>query len=165
MPKPTVPSNVFPPLYTAVGNLVVNWAIAESALNHIIAIIYQKAGGKHVTHKIPVAFKRRVKFLRLCFNRVDALKPYADEGRDILRKAAKLTFIRNAVIHGAVSNYEPATQQYTFTKLDVVDNDTIHQVNSVTTTLSDLNGAAIDSQNVTRVTNALSDRLMDAFVR
>ncbi len=165
MPKPTVPLDAFPPLYGAVGDIVVNWAIAESALNSLVAIIYQSAGGKHVDHQIPVAFKRRVKFLRRCFNNVDALKPYADEGRDILGNAANLAYIRNAVIHGTVSNYEPATQQYTFTKLDVVDKDTIHQVNTVTTTLSDLRGAALDSQSVARAAIAFRDRLMDAFVR
>ncbi len=165
MRKPALPSDALPPLYTAVGELVVNWAITDSALNSIIAIIYQSAGGKHVDQKIPVAFKRRVRFLRLCFNSVDALEPYADEGRNILQKAANLTFIRNAVIHGAVSDYEPETEQYTFTKLDVVNNDTIHQANTVSTTLSDLRGAALNSQNVTRAAIAFSNRLLDAFER
>ena len=159
MEQPALPSEAFPPLYVAVGELVVNWAMAESAINAIIAIIYQSAGGKHINPIIPVAFKRKMKFLRLCFKNVDALR------RNILQKASDITFIRNAVIHGAVSDFKPESGKYTFTKLDVVDNSTFHQANSVITKLSDLRGATIDAQNITAAAQAFSNRLMDAFVR
>lgn len=164
MNAPNIPVDALPPLYTAVGELVINWAILESSIVKIIATIYHGAGGKHVDAKIPVAFKRQVKFLRLCSKRVGSLAPYASEIQGLLAAAAKLVIIRTAVVHGALSAYDPARLRYSFTKLDVVDGDTIHEVNTITTTLNDLRGAVIESQSLTRRAFALLDGLNKAFM-
>lgn len=163
-PSP-IPVAALPPLYSAVGELVVNWAFAEQALVGIIAVIYQAAGGKHEDAVIPVAFGRRRKFLRRCFARIPALAPFAAEGQQILVEAKALEAIRNAIIHGALSGYDATTGGYTFTKLDTDDRERIHIANSLTTTPADLRGATIDCQQLARRAGALADRLMDQFVR
>ena len=160
-----IPNSAFPPLYRAVGELVVTWAIAESMIVKMIAAIYQRAGGKHDDRKIPVAFKRQRRFLRLCFRSISDLAPFADEGSIILDAAASLTFIRNVVVHGAVCGFEPNTGRYTFLRLEVVDGDTVHQANTVTTTLLDLRGAVMETQDLTKRAIVLYDGIMDAFVR
>jgi hypothetical protein len=152
-----IPSSALPPLYVAVGELVVNWAIVESTIVKTIAAIYQRAGGKRAHPRIPVAFKRQRKFLRLCFRSIAGLAPFAEEGCAILDGAANLTFIRNAVVHGAVCGFEPNTGRYTFLRLDVVDGGTVHEANTVTTTLLDLRGAVVDTQALTRRASALLD--------
>ena len=160
-----IPTSAFPPLYMAVGELVVTWAIAESMIVKIIAAIYQRAGGKHADPRIPVAFKRQRKFLKLCFRSIGGLAPFADEGSAILDAMAERTVIRHAVVHGAVCGFEPNTGHYTFLKLDVVDGGTVHEVNPVTTTLVDLRGAVLETQALTKRAIALYDGIMDAFVR
>jgi hypothetical protein len=131
----------------------------------IIAAIYQRAGGKHADRRIPVAFKRQRKFRRRCFRSIGGLAPFADEGNAVLDAMADLAFIRNAVVHGAVCVFEPNTDRYTFLKLDVVDGDTMHEANTVTTTLLDLRGAVVETQVLTKRATALLHGIMQAFVR
>jgi hypothetical protein len=56
-------------------------------------------------------------------------------------------------------------RHYTFLRLDVVDGDTMHEANTVTTTLLDLRGAVLETQALTKRATALLDGIMDAFVR
>ena len=72
-----VPHDALPPLYATIGETVVNWSIIEAALGFWIAIIYQIAGGNRYAKVIPLALGRRMTFLRLCFNRIAALQPFA----------------------------------------------------------------------------------------
>jgi hypothetical protein len=78
---------------------------------------------------------------------------------------ADLALIRNTVVHGAVCRYEPDTRHYTFLRLDVVDGGTVHEANTMTTTLLDLRGAVVETQGLTKRAIALDDGIMDAFVR
>jgi hypothetical protein len=159
-----ISNSAFPPLYMAVGELVVNWATLESMVQKIIAAIYQMAGGKHADRRLQVAFKRQRKFLGLCFRSIAGLAPFADEGSAILDAMADLAFIRNTVVHGAVCGFEPKTGHYTFLRLDVVDGGTVHEANTVPTTLLDLRGAVIDTQALTKRATVILDGIMDAFV-
>lgn len=77
---------------------------------------------------------------------------------------ADLTRIRNAVVHGAVCGFEPKAGHYTFLRLDVVDGGTLHEANTVTTTLLDLRGAVVETQALTKRAIALYEGSMVAFV-
>lgn len=50
-------------------------------------------------------------------------------------------------------------------RLDVVDGDTVHEADTVTTTLLDLRGAVVETQAITKPAIVLYDGIMDAFVR
>ena len=76
----------------------------------IIAVIYQSAGGRAMHPTLPVAFKRRTKFLRRCFNQIDALARYRDEMLSILDGiSGDLVKLRNTVIHDSVHDFDPET--------------------------------------------------------
>ena len=112
-----------------------------------------------------MAFKRQRKFLRLCFRAIVGLAPFADEGSAILDAMADLGSFRNTVVHGAVCGFEQSTGRYTFIRLDLVDGGTVHEANTVTTTLLDLRGAVVEIQALTRRAMALEHGIMNAFVR
>ncbi len=123
----------FPPdfvenLCTAVGRIVVHWAMLEAAFSQWIAILYQGAGGKHLEDKIPIAYKRKRKFIRRCFNRFDALGPYREEAISIIEASVSISKVRDFVVHGALSTHDEDAGAITFSKLDVPRNGDIHRI-------------------------------------
>jgi hypothetical protein len=159
------PLESYPPLYLAVGELVINWGLAEGAIVNIIAVVYQGAGTKHLVPVIPVNFKGRIGFLRRAFNSVAALAPYADEMRAIRTKAKELVLVRNHVVHGALGAFDEGTGIYTFHVIDTDDDENIHVAREAKYTILDLEAAMLDSQNLASRTNALCENLMETFVR
>jgi hypothetical protein len=164
-PASDIPPDKFRALFKTAGELVIAWGLAEAALVSIIAILYQRAGGRHVADRIPVSFKRRRKFLRLCAHTIAPLAEHAPAINRILDELVQIATIRNALAHGAISAYDLATDVYTFTLLGTDDVENIHRVNSVSCTLLSMRGAVIDLQRLTREMGALAEHFMDAFVR
>lgn len=95
------------------------WGTLEASLNVCVVTIFNSAGGRHHADKneIPVALKRKLKFLRLCLKKIDILEPYREHGLAVFDATGKLAKRRNDIIHGFISDYNPATKQYTFTGL------------------------------------------------
>ena len=159
-----IPLDAFPPLYTAVGELVINWGLAESAITHILAVVFQGAGGKHLETKLPGAFKRRMRFLRLCFKRIIELKTHQPEMDAIIDMAKQLVPMRNDVTHGSLANFHPENGEYTFVLLETNDSDNFHYVHTVQVSIKNLRLATIRAQTLFDRANALGDRLNETFV-
>ncbi len=162
-PDPESPES-YPPLYLAVGELVINWGLTEAGIVSIIAVVYQSAGAKHLVPVIPVAFKGRMDFLRRAFNSVAALAPYSNEMRAIRTKAKELVRVRNHVAHGSLKTFSPGTGIYTFSVIDTDDNEKIHVAREANYTILDLEAAMLDSQKLARRAIDLCESLVDAFV-
>lgn len=125
MPEKISPE-VFPPLFSAIGETVFNWSLIEFALGSWIAIIYQVGGGRHHAKTIPFSLSPKLKFLRRCFNQIEALKPFAAEGKDILRRIKAIKDNREMMVHGRVTGYSPDDDSYLFVRLDLDKEQTMH---------------------------------------
>lgn len=151
-------------LYQPVGELVLNWSVWDSMIVKIVALVFQSTGGKHQEPKIPFEFKRRIKFLRRCVNRIDALKPFAPEMAAILTNAKILSKIRDSIVHGALSKFDPETGRYEFVKLDILKNENIHEGNTLLITIENMREMAERCQAGYARSAAIALRLADTFL-
>jgi len=115
--KRSLPEDVLPPLYSAVGHLVVTWANVDRALDFWIAIIYHDVGGKEEEHEIPRAFDRKKRFLSRCFRKVAVLAPFAADAHKFMALATSISETRHFVVHGTLSDFDPANGEFTFVNL------------------------------------------------
>lgn len=153
------------PLCPLAGELIINWSLMDSIIVKMVAAIYHAAGGKHEHPTMPFEFSRRVKFLRRCVKKIPALAPFASEMNEITRIAKVLLPIRDFIIHGAISAYDPDRQVYTFEKLDIDYSDNMHEANRLHVRLTDLDDAIAGIQKITPMAAALADRLVETFLR
>jgi hypothetical protein len=96
----------YEPLCGAIGHIIVNWTFVDTALSTWCAIVYHSVGGKHREPELPRNTSRKLTFLRRCFRRIDALKPYQAEALATLDAAERLAETRNFVAHGSISEYD-----------------------------------------------------------
>lgn len=163
MMRSPVPAEALPPLYSAVGQLVINWANIDLTISRIVALVYQAAGGKHQAHGIPKPLNRRTRFLRHCFAMVAPLKPFDADLITILDSVDQMAAIRNAVTHGALAGYTPTTGQYAFIGIDALGRQDVHQVAAFSLTVPALRASTVDVQRLVRTSLAFEERLRDAF--
>lgn len=152
-------------LYGPVGEVVLNWGLVEAAIVNLLAIVYQSAGGKHLGEKLPVAFKRRSKFLRLCSRTIAELKPFEADIVTTMDRATHLAQVRNTVIHGAISAFDRETTTYTLWMVDTNDAENIHYLKRVNVTPPALRQASVEMIRLTGDIHRLTEKLMDTFMR
>lgn len=113
------PDDNMAPLAMAIGGMILSWGTVEVSLNISIAVLFNSAGGKHHADKneVPVAMGRKLKFLRLCFKKIEALVSFRNDGLALCQRAGLLADKRNDIIHGYVSEYDSKTEKFTFTTL------------------------------------------------
>lgn len=90
-------------LFLATGELVIHWGLVEESVNMMSAIIYQLAGGKHLEPELQIMLSRRIRFLRLCFNRLEALASFKDEATKLLDELRNVTELRETLCHSALN--------------------------------------------------------------
>jgi hypothetical protein len=88
-------------LSCAIGHVVVQWGFVEHNLYICLAYIYQNFGGNKIANnkKIDKFLKRQKEFLRDCFNNIDSLASFKDEGLSLLDRVATLANERDDIIH------------------------------------------------------------------
>jgi len=160
----SIPEEIFQPLCTAVGQIVVNWSFVEQSLNIWIITIYQAAGGKDIERVIPQSLNRKIKFLRKCFRQIQALVSFKDEGLDFITRAKELSTVRHFVVHGTISTYEETDHMLTFVKLDIVDDGTIHKTNELRITARKLVSDGDECHWLAHAMLGFGQRLNDQFV-
>ncbi len=126
-----IPKAIHEPLCKTVGEFVTHWAMVERCVDFCIAIIFQKAGGKHQYKEIPRGHSRRIRFLRHCFNQLTVLADFADEGRSLLDRTNALTNVRHMIVHGCLSSYTSDNDQLLFVKLDISPDKQMHVSNEL----------------------------------
>ena len=119
---PTVldfPDELIGPLMNAVGGVVLAWGSAEASLNLCVVTIFNRAGGQPFAKngEIPVALKRKLDFLRPCLRQIPALEPYRDTGLALCERTGQTGAHRNRLLHAFISDFDTATQRFTFTGL------------------------------------------------
>ena len=126
-----IPKEMHELLCRTVGEFITHWAMVERCVDFCIAIVYQKAGGKHLDNKIPQPLSRRTRFLRRCFNQLTALADFADEGRSLLDRIKALTNVRHMIVHGCLSSYTSDNDEWLFVKHDISPDKQIHVSNAL----------------------------------
>jgi hypothetical protein len=110
MSEPTyqTPEDEF--LFGSIGRLTISWALLEAGLDGIITIIHHRVGGKTIEADMPWMLKRKIKYIRKCFSRLDPLKPYSTDVPSLLDEILNASEMRQNIIHGvAMDHPEGAT--------------------------------------------------------
>jgi hypothetical protein len=126
------------PLFSPVGELVINWSLLDSQFVKITAILYHSEMGKELEKQLPFEFGRRMRFLRKCASRFPELSNHVKDFKRMITYAKEMVVLRNALIHGAVSSFDESDQRYSFVKLDIGKSEDIHVANTVRMTLEDI---------------------------
>ncbi len=108
----------FSSLCTAIGFVVVNWALAEQSLDFTVETIYSKCAGNTIEKQLPRSFQRKVKFLRKAFSTSVALHVYAKDGNKLLDRMEPLAQQRHDLVHGVVVSIESVNGRFPIDKLD-----------------------------------------------
>ncbi len=158
---PPIPSDILPPIFFAVGELVLGWAFAEQNLDNMVTIFFHGAGAK-TEAELPVALNRKMKYLRKCLRTVPALASFRANAEQLIDEAEKLSDTRHTVIHGAISEYNSQIQVITFVKLKAVKDR--HWVDPRHMKLDHLLGIGVEAGKLGLRLGDLTRRLLDTFV-
>ena len=140
--------------------------MVERCIDYCIAIIYQRAGGKHIETEIPFALKRRVRFLRRCFQRLEPLAPFRPDAIKLLNRVESLTDTRHMLVHGCLSSILPQGEdhQFVFVKIDLTENKQLHVSNSLTTSGRQLRQDIGEAFALATDLTGFVERLLEAVV-
>jgi hypothetical protein len=99
-PTPAVLSEI-DQLCCAIGHVVVQWGFVEHNLTLCQAWIYSNYGGKKILKepKMEKFSRKQIKFMCKCFNKLDSLAHFKDEGLALLDRVTSLINERDAIIH------------------------------------------------------------------
>ena len=153
-----------PALCVSVGHVVVNWGLFESSLNQCTAVIYQGAREHHVEKQLPWGYTRKKRFLRHCFNNIEILKPLKEEGIAILDKSVPIGRIRDHVVHGQLSDYQPETQTIIFAVMDRDPKADINTLEFVRYTFRQLLDCGSECQNLSLESAKLAQHIAKMFM-
>lgn len=151
-------------VYRACGAVVIRWGLVEAMLNHIVTIVYEMAGEEHREPKHPNEFGRKLRFLRLCLKRVAELKPFAAEVAPLLTRAKLLGKTRDIIIHGSLSDYEPATGTILFVLFAKPKEGQKPKVENHRLTIDAIGAMATDAVDLGSDLARFTQRLLDEFV-
>jgi hypothetical protein len=111
MPEPTYTTPADEALFAAIGRLTISWALLEAGLDYSIIMLHKELGGDKIEPEMPWALKRKLKYIRKCFNRIDGLTQDRETVAKLLDNIDTASEARHDIIHGvATSHPEGATQ-------------------------------------------------------
>jgi hypothetical protein len=95
-------------LYAAIGRLTISWAHVEAGLDYIVGTIHD-IGGKNIEPEMPWALVRKIKYIRKCFQRIDALAEFQALGLPLLNRITDASDARHDIIHGSITEHIEGT--------------------------------------------------------
>jgi hypothetical protein len=120
------PPEITQPIYGAIGQIAIHWALLEFSLDGITNIIFMDAGGKSIDD-LPVSLKRKTGFVKRCLTKLDCLSDF-QEGTQLMIDIDREAKLRNDVIHGYIAGFNQATNELHFVKLKAYKNQHIQEV-------------------------------------
>jgi hypothetical protein len=150
-------------LFQPIGELIINWSLLDSQIVKMVAVLYHTETGRSLQSEIPREFSRRVRFLRKCASKMPELSGFSNDIRRMLTTAKEMVVVRDAFVHGAVSNYDEIDQRYSFVKLDIDKHEDIHVANTVRMTLDDIQAHVVVSQDLMAFAIKVTDYLFKIF--
>lgn len=105
-------------LCSALGFVVVNWAITEQSLDGCVAIIFHDHGGKNIESEIPRSLSKKVEFLKKCFKKLPTLAALQNDALKTLQNVNTMSGRRHDLVHGAITSVTSQNGVFEFAKLD-----------------------------------------------
>jgi hypothetical protein len=155
-----IPQQVLMDLYATAGEFVIQWGLFEAQIVTTINLVYFEFGGKELDPILPRGFGRRMKFLKICFNRIPALEAYKLEMREIRSGAKRLVIIRDFFAHGFFVGFDPKTEVYRIKSLDNNEDDTMHVEDTFDFTLKSIGRSCQRVSELFFAAHSINDRLM-----
>jgi hypothetical protein len=138
MPEPTYTTPADEALFAAIGRLTISWAHLEAGLDYSIILLHKELGGDKIEPEMPWALKRKLKYIRKCFTKIDQFKQDRETVCGLISDIDAASELRHDIIHGvATSHPEGATsvgmvrllrgadvitaKHYTFTTKDILE--------------------------------------------
>jgi hypothetical protein len=115
--KPTYMSPADEMLFASIGRLTISWAIIEGSLDVIVSIIHHRIGGKAIEPEMPWALKRKLKYIRRCFSKIEALKSFADPVPNLMTDILSASEMRQNIIHGVATHHPQGASTIKMTRL------------------------------------------------
>lgn len=156
-----IPDDVYQALCKSVGDLILNWGLAESALDICVAIVFHR-GGSTVENTIPKAMDKKTEFLKQCFKTLPQLFSWKDEATALAIEASNLANIRHTVVHGSIGQYDPNRHKIAFNMLKA--EPTIHRHRTQTLAIETILAAGGKSAALCGKLLKLDERLAKALV-
>jgi hypothetical protein len=161
--KESIPEEVLPALFGAIGMIVTNWSFVENSLDHWTALTFHDFGGSDIEAEMPRMFGRKVKFLSKCFKRIEKLAPYRDDAAKVLSRIVELSDLRHYIVHGVLSGFDAENEAtFLYRKIDVSDDKKIHVLGEMHIPGQHLIMAGTELINMANFAQQLSARLIQA---
>jgi hypothetical protein len=106
-------------IFEAVGFVTINWALMERQLDNCIHLVKTDLGGVRGHPKKPVAFKKKVAYLRKAIKTIKPLQKHKEEALILLSRAVKMSNIRHQLTHGTIEELNSTV--LTINKIKYVD--------------------------------------------
>lgn len=107
--------------FACYGRAAAAWARMEHHLDMVIIHVNKRAHSEELHGEHPVSFDRKIDTLKRWFNKHDALKPYAQDMREITSRARTMSKqYRNFMLHCFFRAYDAATRTITLHKISVL---------------------------------------------
>jgi hypothetical protein len=106
-------------LYSAVGNVIVNWSLIEHTIDLFMRLVFHKLGGNALIKEIPkTIFKRKTDFLIKSFDTLPQLAEYKTNGLSSMLDIDKYIEDRHRIVHGVVIHFAEDVLHYTKIKYE-----------------------------------------------
>jgi hypothetical protein len=161
MDKPTYMTAADELLFASIGRLTISWALLESSLDGIITIIHHRVGGKTIESEMPWMLKRKVKYIRKCFSRLDLLKPYSEPVPQLMTDIIEASEMRKNMIHGVATEMPEGTAQLKMVRL--VRGGEFYEQKHFEVTARDILVSAVEANRLGARSLALGNTLISAF--
>jgi hypothetical protein len=117
-------------LFKAIGFVVVQWGLAEAALDLMVASIFHFYGEHPLLKTRPRNLEPKIKFLRECFAKLPELQGFSAESEKLLQRFASAGTKRNDLVHGGIVERSVENNAFRFLKIDVSPKER-HSIRSV----------------------------------
>lgn len=140
----SVPEEAFKPICLAIGHLVFRWSFVESAANICVNAGYNHGIARTCFPEIPLPWRRRMKYIRRCLEAPE-LTHLAQDGKEILERAAPISNLRDFIVHGTLIKFTLADDPILlFSRFDKDKTKLTHKVSELRISVIDLAKKAND---------------------
>lgn len=158
-----VPKEVITNLYAPIGSVVLHWSLLEQSIEHWVNLIYNLPSGSDVKRwkkKMPFLLTAKIKFLENRFSEMNVLRSVSAKAFKLLGEIDEISETRDILVHGALSKYQPSSDQFVFSRLSLVEGYSGHVISRSVLTIQEILGAGAKMANLSGQTMQLTEKLL-----
>jgi hypothetical protein len=112
-----VTTEILDRLYHPVGEITVNWGVADLSLHHLAFAMFKHLGTSPRTYPWPMMFGARLSVLESLFKRKE-FKAFANDAKQVFRDLRHHQRLRDMLMHGAPMQYDPQKDAVLYRRMD-----------------------------------------------